>query len=72
MSARTIAGAGFVIKGVEIEVFHEGSGPALLFLPGGARLDQRAGYKLSRGRLEVGFVRSVPTRFQRSILIRSG
>jgi len=42
MSARTIAAGRIAIKDVEFEVFHQGSGPALLLLHGDNGLDHRA------------------------------
>jgi pimeloyl-ACP methyl ester carboxylesterase len=71
MRASTIAGGRFAVDDVELEVFHEGSGPPLLLLHGGAGLNHRAHFlRLLARHFEViapshpGFGRtSLPDRF---------
>jgi pimeloyl-ACP methyl ester carboxylesterase len=71
MSARAIVDRRLAIKDVQLEVFHQGSGPALMLLHGGGGLDHRAKFlHLLAERFEVfapshpGFGRSpLPERF---------
>jgi len=71
MTAHAIADGRLTIKDVQLEVFHKGSGPALLVLHGGGGLDHRAKFlELLAQRFEIiapshpGFGRSpLPDRF---------
>ncbi|HXZ89164.1 MAG TPA: alpha/beta hydrolase, partial [Candidatus Binataceae bacterium] len=71
MRASTIAGGRFAVNDVELEVFHEDSGPTMLLLHGSAGLDHRAEFlRLLARQFEViapshpGFGRTaLPDRF---------